>query len=135
MFYYSHQMLILWSVLFIIHGTKGLFEPTQAVWHIGPGLVVFLYERFRRHTAGHSSRSCKIVGAHTSDKTVVLYLEKPAFAHFKYRTPGSYAFIQIPALAKFEWCVSLANPARTGRSCRCLCIKCLVSHYRNAPRT
>ena len=101
-FWLTHQLFLVWTFLFMIHGMAHIFQPAQAVWFALPGFVIYIGERLQRHLC---KAVCKVqvVHAETYDDTTVLYLKKPSFLLFDFQTPGCCASLNIGNLAYFEW--------------------------------
>lgn len=47
-FWWSHQLLLLWTLLLVLHGRTAWLEPSQALSWVGLPLGVYLLERARR---------------------------------------------------------------------------------------
>jgi len=101
-FWLTHQLYLLWIVLFMVHGLAHIFAPAHAVWAALPGFVIYLGERLQRVLCKEISR-VEVVHAETYDNTTVLFVKKPRFAGFPFSTPGCYASLQISKIARFEW--------------------------------
>jgi predicted ferric reductase len=113
-FWYTHQLYILWAIMFLIHGTKEIFQPAQAIWVALPGLTILMGERLMQTVLCRDAYCrVKVVHAETFDNTTVLYTTKPkpsssSSQHhqlqlFNFVAAGSYASINIPSIAQFEW--------------------------------
>lgn len=94
-FYWTHLMYIPFWFLVIIHG------PNFWKWFIIPGFI-FIIERVLRFIWMRSNRGKSYVssGILMPSKVVNLVIKRPF--HFTFR-PGDYVFINIPAIAQYEW--------------------------------
>lgn len=101
MFWYTHNLFLVFTIVFMIHGAQSWLEPTQAVWYTLPGFAVYLLGRIQRKF--EVDGNVEVVRASTFDNTTVLWTRKPRWNKFRFSTPGSYALLNIPEIAKFEW--------------------------------
>jgi len=94
-FYWTHLLYIPFWFLVIIHG------PNFWKWFIIPG-TIFVIERVLRFIWMRSNRGKTYVssGILLPSKVINLVIKRPF--HFCFR-PGDYVFINIPAIAEFEW--------------------------------
>ncbi|XP_069681708.1 NADPH oxidase 5 isoform X2 [Periplaneta americana] len=94
-FYWSHLLYIPFWVLVIFHG------PNFWKWFIAPG-IIFLLERIFRFVSMQSERGKTYIrcGTLLPSKVTQLVIKRPH--HFDFH-PGDYVFVNIPAIAKYEW--------------------------------
>lgn len=94
-FYWTHLLYIPFWVLCLFHG------PNFYKWFIVPG-VMFLVERILRVLWLRSERGKTYIssGILLPSKVTHLVIKRPL--HFCFR-PGDYVFVNIPAIAKYEW--------------------------------
>ncbi|CAF1066670.1 unnamed protein product [Adineta steineri] len=96
LFYWCHMLCLPWLLIMLLHG------PHFWKWLLIPGFL-YLIEKIRRY---HKSRSNKhgetfIMEAILLPSQVIhLVINKPR--KFRYK-PGDYIYINIPAVASFEW--------------------------------
>ena len=92
LFYFSHLLYVVWFVLAIVHSTSFLF------W-AGAPLLGFAVERVLR--LGARGRKTVVTEAQALRSGVTrLELEPPRGFSW---SPGDYAFLRIPGIAKHEW--------------------------------
>jgi respiratory burst oxidase len=102
-FWYTHQLYILWAVMFLVHGMKQILQPAQAIWVALPGFTIYMGERLQSLLCRDECQ-VKIVRAETYDNTTILYTTKPkSHRLFHFIKPGSYASLNVPGIAQFEW--------------------------------
>jgi NADPH oxidase 5 len=94
-FYWTHLLYIPFFILVILHG------PNFWRWFIIPGCI-FIIERLLRFIWMRSNRGKTYVssGILLPSKVIHLVIKRPF--HFCHR-PGDYVFINIPAIAQYEW--------------------------------
>jgi NADPH oxidase 5 len=94
-FYWTHLLYVPFWILVILHG------PVFWKWFIIPGCI-FVIERVLRFIWMRSDRGKTYVssGIILPSKVINLVIKRPF--HFCHR-PGDYVFINIPAIAKYEW--------------------------------
>jgi NADPH oxidase 5 len=94
-FYWTHLLYVPFWILVILHG------PVFWKWFIIPGCI-FVIERVLRFIWMRSDRGKSYVssGILLPSKVINLVIKRPF--HFCHR-PGDYVFINIPAIAKYEW--------------------------------
>ena len=94
-FYWTHLLYVLYWVLLIIHG------PAFWKWFIVPA-ILFAIEKTHRVTKSLSNegKSWVTTGIVLPSKVVSLVIKRPP--HFAFK-PGDYIFVNIPAIATFEW--------------------------------
>jgi NADPH oxidase 5 len=94
-FYWTHLLYLPFFVLVILHG------PNFYRWFIIPGCI-FVIERVLRFIWMRSNRGKTYVssGILLPSKVIHLVIKRPF--HFCHR-PGDYVFINIPAIAQYEW--------------------------------
>lgn len=86
-------------IMMMVHGTGNLLQPYQTVyWVIGP-LALYLIPRMYREI---QCKSQKVEGIEIHDGVFALNLEKPK-SWEGYQMAGMYAFINIPAISRWEW--------------------------------
>lgn len=94
-FYWTHLLYVAFFILVLLHG------PNFWKWFLIPGCI-FIVERVLRFIWMRSDRGKTYVssGIILPSKVINLVIKRPF--HFTYR-PGDYVFINIPAIAKYEW--------------------------------
>ncbi|XP_070496659.1 NADPH oxidase 5 [Chironomus tepperi] len=94
-FYWTHLLYVPFFVLVLLHG------PVFWKFFLIPGSI-FIIERTLRFIWMRSNRGKSYVssGIILPSKVINLVIKRPF--HFCYR-PGDYVFINIPAIAKYEW--------------------------------
>ena len=94
-FYWTHLLYIFYWGLLIIHG------PAFWKWFIVPA-IIFGVEKTHRVTKSLSNegKSWVTTGIVLPSKVVSLVIKRPP--HFAFK-PGDYIFVNIPAIATFEW--------------------------------
>jgi len=102
LFWYSHMLYLIWTMAFICHGMKHIFQNPHAIWYVLPGFVIYCGERLENYFC-HSTSKVKVLHAETYDNTTVLYVQKPSYYKFDFMSPGSYASLNVSSIAKFEW--------------------------------
>jgi FAD-binding domain/Ferric reductase like transmembrane component len=98
-FWYFHHLLIVMLIMMCIHGTGNLLQPYETIyWVCGP-LALYMIPRIYREI---NCRAVKVLGVNMHEDVVGLKLEKPPGWDNTQRA-GMYAFINVPAISKFEW--------------------------------
>lgn len=94
-FYWTHLMYIPFWVLLILHG------PNFWKWFIIPGFI-YSFERIRRLYWMKTERGKTYIssGLLLPSKVTHLVIKRPLHFHFH---AGDYVFVNIPAIAKYEW--------------------------------
>lgn len=94
-FYWTHLLYIPFWILVLFHG------PNFWKWFIVPGLI-YVIERAIRLIWLRSERGKTYIssGILLPSKVTHLVIKRPT--HFCFR-PGDYVFVNIPAIAKYEW--------------------------------
>ncbi|XP_036592479.1 NADPH oxidase 5 [Trichosurus vulpecula] len=92
-FYWTHLLYILVWVLLIVHG------PNFWKWLLVPGLFFFLEKVVGLVLSRMATLSIVEVNL-LSSKVTHLVISRPSFFHYK---PGDYVYLNIPAIAKYEW--------------------------------
>lgn len=94
-FYWTHLMYVPFWVLLILHG------PNYWKWFLLPGHL-YLLERLMRLAWMKSERGKTYIssGLLLPSKVTHLVIKRPL--HFDFH-PGDYVFVNIPAIAKYEW--------------------------------
>lgn len=94
-FYWTHLLYIPFWILVLFHG------PNFWKWFIVPGLI-YVLERVIRIVWLRSERGKTYIssGILLPSKVTHLVIKRPF--HFCFR-PGDYVFVNIPAIAKYEW--------------------------------
>uniref|UniRef100_A0A1Y1K502 NADPH oxidase 5 n=1 Tax=Photinus pyralis TaxID=7054 RepID=A0A1Y1K502_PHOPY len=94
-FYWTHLLYVPFWILLIFHG------PNFWKWFILPG-VMYLAERLLRLAWMKSKRGKTYIssGLLLPSRVTHLVIKRPAQFDFH---PGDYAFVNIPAIAKYEW--------------------------------
>ncbi|XP_020837969.1 NADPH oxidase 5 isoform X1 [Phascolarctos cinereus] len=92
-FYWTHLSYIWVWVLLIIHG------PHFWKWLLAPGLLFFL-EKVVGLVLSRMATLCIVEVNLLSSKVTHLVISRPSFFHYK---PGDYIYLNIPAIAKYEW--------------------------------
>ncbi|KAI8038808.1 hypothetical protein M5D96_008716 [Drosophila gunungcola] len=94
-FYWTHLLYVPFWVLCLFHG------PNFWKWFLLPGLV-YVIERALRFIwmKGEHGKTYISSGLLLPSKVVHLVIKRPH--HFNFR-PGDYVFVNIPAIANYEW--------------------------------
>ncbi|PSN47090.1 hypothetical protein C0J52_23521 [Blattella germanica] len=94
-FYWTHLLYIPFWILVILHG------PNFWKWFIGPG-ILYLIERLVRFVSMRSERGKTYIssGLLLPSRVTHLVIKRPH--HFDYHA-GDYVFVNVPAIAKYEW--------------------------------
>ncbi|KAH8309544.1 hypothetical protein KR059_011653 [Drosophila kikkawai] len=94
-FYWTHLLYVPFWVLCLFHG------PNFWKWFLLPGLV-YIVERALRFIwmKGEHGKTYISSGLLLPSKVVHLVIKRPL--HFNFR-PGDYVFVNIPAIANYEW--------------------------------
>ncbi|XP_072471291.1 NADPH oxidase 5 isoform X2 [Notamacropus eugenii] len=92
-FYWTHLSYIFVWVLLILHG------PNFWKWLLVPGLLFFL-EKVVGLVLSRMGTVCIVEVNLLSSKVTHLVISRPPFFHYK---PGDYVYLNIPAIAKYEW--------------------------------
>ncbi|XP_066245724.1 NADPH oxidase 5 isoform X1 [Euwallacea similis] len=93
-FYWTHLMYLPFWILLILHG------PNFWKWFLVPGLA-YLIERISRiDTMSSKGKTYISSGLLLPSKVTHLVIKRPAQFDFH---PGDYVFVNIPAIAKYEW--------------------------------
>nr|XP_018898413.1 PREDICTED: NADPH oxidase 5 [Bemisia tabaci]XP_018898414.1 PREDICTED: NADPH oxidase 5 [Bemisia tabaci] len=94
-FYWTHLLYVPFWILLIIHG------PNFWKWYIIPGLL-YLGERVFRFSLMRSERGKTYIssGLLLPSRVTHLVIKRPP--HFDFH-PGDYVFVNVPAIAKYEW--------------------------------
>ncbi|XP_070850722.1 NADPH oxidase 5 isoform X2 [Drosophila suzukii] len=94
-FYWTHLLYVPFWVLCLFHG------PNFWKWFLLPGLV-YIVERALRFIwmRGEHGKTYISSGLLLPSKVVHLVIKRPH--HFNFR-PGDYVFVNIPAIANYEW--------------------------------
>ncbi|XP_055379430.1 uncharacterized protein LOC129610760 isoform X2 [Condylostylus longicornis] len=95
LFYWTHLLYVPFWILLIIHG------PNFWKWFLLPG-VIYGIERTMRFVWMKSERGNTYIssGLLLPSKVTHLVIKKPL--HFTFR-PGDYVFVNVPAIAGYEW--------------------------------
>ncbi|XP_031835083.2 NADPH oxidase [Nomia melanderi] len=94
-FYWSHLLYIPFWILTIFHG------PNFWKWFIGPGTLC-LIEKVHRiaWTRSQLGKTYISSGLLLPSKVTHLVIKRPL--HFSFN-PGDYVFVNVPAIARYEW--------------------------------
>ncbi|XP_076282347.1 NADPH oxidase isoform X2 [Lasioglossum baleicum] len=94
-FYWSHLLYIPFWILTILHG------PNFWKWFIGPG-TLYLIERIHRIAWSRSELGKTYIssGLLLPSKVTHLVIKRPLLFDFR---PGDYVFVNVPAIARYEW--------------------------------
>lgn len=94
-FYWTHLLYVPFWILVLFHG------PNFWKWFIIPGLI-YAIERCTRIVWMRSKRGKTYIssGLLLPSKVTHLVIKRPLHFHFR---PGDYVFVNIPAIAKYEW--------------------------------
>ena len=94
-FYWTHLLYIPFWVLVIFHG------PNFWKWFVVPG-ILYLFERFYRLASMRSERGKTYIssGILLPSRVTHLVIKRPHNFDFH---PGDYVFVNVPAIAKYEW--------------------------------
>lgn len=96
LFYWFHSLTIPWLIIMLFHG-KAFWR-----WILLPGFC-YLIEKVLRYRKVSSNKygDTYITEAFVlPSKVTHLVIRKPSKFHFK---PGDYVFLNVPAVAKYEW--------------------------------
>ncbi|CAH1394266.1 unnamed protein product, partial [Nezara viridula] len=94
-FYWTHLLYLPFWILLILHG------PNFWKWFIIPG-IIYIIERIMRFSWMKSERGKTYIssGILLPSRVTHLVIKRPL--HFDFHS-GDYVFINIPAIAKYEW--------------------------------
>ena len=94
-FYWTHLLFIFYWVLLILHA------PNFWKWFVAP-FTIFLMEKVFRfyRSLSQEGKTYVTMGVVLPSKVVSLVIRRPP--HFTFK-PGDYIFVNIPAIATFEW--------------------------------
>ncbi|XP_023719099.1 NADPH oxidase 5 isoform X4 [Cryptotermes secundus] len=94
-FYWTHLLYIPFWLLVIFHG------PNFWKWFIGPG-ILYVIERALRLASMRTDRGKTYIssGLLLPSRVTHLVIKRPP--HFDFH-PGDYVFVNVPAIAKYEW--------------------------------
>ncbi|XP_028902128.2 uncharacterized protein LOC105221203 isoform X1 [Zeugodacus cucurbitae] len=94
-FYWTHLLYIPFWILLLFHG------PNFWKWFLVPGLVYFV-ERILRFVWMKSEHGKTYIssGLLLPSKVIHLVIKRPFNFNFR---PGDYVFVNIPAIANYEW--------------------------------
>ncbi|KAL1512799.1 hypothetical protein ABEB36_002327 [Hypothenemus hampei] len=93
-FYWTHLMYIPFWILLFLHG------PNFWKWFLIPG-IAYLVERISRiDTMSNKGKTYISSGLLLPSKVTHLVIKRPTQFDFH---PGDYVFVNIPAIAKYEW--------------------------------
>lgn len=87
-------MYIPFWILLILHG------PNFWKWFIVPGVIYVLERAYRIFFVTERGKTYISSGLLLPSKVTHLVIKRPA--HFDFH-PGDYIFVNIPAIAKYEW--------------------------------
>ena len=96
LFYFFHMCTIPWLIIMLLHGRKFW------IWILLP-LFCYLIEKTLKYRKTSSNKFGDTIITEAfvlPSKVTHLVIRKPAKFYFK---PGDYVFINIPAIAKYEW--------------------------------
>lgn len=101
-FWGTHQALIVFTVIMMIHGAENLLEPFTAVYWVGGPFALYLSDRFRRAILFFKRTRTRIYAPPKSLPPNVLELKmyKNDFPNYK---AGQYVFLNVPQISFFEW--------------------------------
>ncbi|PSN29470.1 NADPH oxidase 5 [Blattella germanica] len=91
----THLLYIPFWILVILHG------PNFWKWFIGPG-ILYLIERLVRFVSMRSERGKTYISSDLLLPSRVTHLVIKRPHHFDYHA-GDYVFVNVPAIAKYEW--------------------------------
>uniref|UniRef100_H9G5K3 Uncharacterized protein n=1 Tax=Anolis carolinensis TaxID=28377 RepID=H9G5K3_ANOCA len=92
-FYWTHLSYVFIWTLLIIHG------PNFWKWFVVPGFL-FLVEKIFGVFLSRTRRLYIVEINLLPSKVTHLVIQRPPFFHYK---PGDYVYLNIPAIAKYEW--------------------------------
>lgn len=94
-FYWTHLLYVPFWILVLLHA------PNFWKWFIVPGLI-YICERIYRFILMKSERGKTYIssGLLLPSRVTHLVIKRPM--HFNFN-PGDYVFVNIPAIAKYEW--------------------------------
>ncbi|KAH1015243.1 hypothetical protein HUJ05_013005 [Dendroctonus ponderosae] len=93
-FYWTHLMYIPFWILLILHG------PNFWKWFIIPGLAYLVERISRMDSMSNKGKTYISSGLLLPSKVTHLVIKRPTQFDFH---PGDYIFVNIPAIAKYEW--------------------------------
>lgn len=94
-FYWTHLLYIPFWVLVIFHG------PNFWKWFIVPG-ILYVFERALRLASMRTDRGKTYISSGLLLPSRVTHLVIKHPPHFDFH-PGDYVFVNVPAIAKYEW--------------------------------
>lgn len=98
-FWYSHQLHIIFLAAVLCHGQGELFYQTVAWEILILPITVYILERIRRFlNTGYDT--LLITGQKKDDGVVMIRVTKPKGLSYQ---AGQYIFLKCPAVSKFEW--------------------------------
>ena len=94
-FYWTHLLYIPFWILVLFHG------PNFWKWFLIPG-IVYIIERILRYVwmRGEHGKTYISSGLLLPSKVIHLVIKRPFNFNFR---PGDYVFVNIPAIANYEW--------------------------------
>ncbi|XP_067327278.1 NADPH oxidase 5 [Anolis sagrei] len=92
-FYWTHLSYVFIWALLIVHG------PNFWKWFVVPGCL-FLVEKIFGAALSHTRRLYIVETNLLPSKVTHLVIQRPPFFHYK---PGDYVYLNIPAIARYEW--------------------------------
>uniref|UniRef100_A0A7S3PPL8 Calmodulin n=1 Tax=Aplanochytrium stocchinoi TaxID=215587 RepID=A0A7S3PPL8_9STRA len=99
-FWGTHQMLIVFSIVVMIHGSQALLGPYTAVYWILPPFVIYLMNPLQRLILFSKENPVRVVKRSFLEPNVLgLELERNGLDY----KAGQYVFLNVPEISLFEW--------------------------------
>ena len=125
-FWNSHRVLYLsYYILLVVHGAGSYLAPSRALWFIPAIVFFYLYDRRDRLWPGCCRQTSYLLphSVHFYPHVMRITLKRPP--GFRTTTPGMFVYLNIPALARFEWHpFTLATVVLENDTSLCLMIAC-----------
>ncbi|OQR91482.1 respiratory burst oxidase, partial [Thraustotheca clavata] len=100
LFWLSHCLFIPFTVFLFLHGAAAWNALPQTQYYMATPIVLYLIER-RYRVSTVFGGATKILKAHVTSDTTILYMKKPrGFHNFE---AGMYLFLKVPCISRFEW--------------------------------
>ncbi|CAM4881287.1 unnamed protein product [Rotaria socialis] len=96
LFYWCHMLTLPWLVIMLLHG------PRFWKWLLVPGLLYMIEKtlRYRKSRSNNHGETFVMEAILLPSQVIHLVINRPR--KFTYK-PGDYIYINIPAVANFEW--------------------------------
>lgn len=96
LFYWTHFLHYPFWVLLILHG------PHFWYWFVGPGTLFIILEKLRRQRRRMTGKGRTFINYTLLLPSRVTHLVCRKPPNFRFR-PGDYVYLNIPAIASYEW--------------------------------